>query len=387
MTRALDVFIVTGEQSGDQLGFKLIRALRKLSRRKLSVRGVGGPRMEKEGLRSLFPLEDIAVMGFSDVFARLPLLKRRIRETVEVVVANPPDVLVIIDSPDFTHRVARAVRKKLRHLPVIDYVSPSVWAWRPGRAHKMRAYVDRVLALLPFESAAHRRLGGPICTYVGHPLIERLDELRPKRGKRKRVSERINLIVLPGSRLSVVRRHMPLFGEVLEQIASGEPKMSVTIPAAPGLKTEIKTLAKNWPIKPRIVKGEDKKLAAMREANVALAVSGTGTLELALSGVPLVGTYRLEPLAKIVRRFVTVTAPHILLPNLILGKRAIPELVAENATAENIAAALRPLLKNTRERRAQEAALKLLDAKMKVPDAPSRMAARIVLRMAGQSTR
>jgi lipid-A-disaccharide synthase len=387
MTRALDVFIVTGEQSGDQLGFKLIRALRKLSPRKLSIRGVGGPRMEKEGLKSLFPLDDIAVMGFSDVLARLPLLKRRIRETVEAVVAHPPDVLVIIDSPDFTHRVARAVRGKLPDLPVVDYVSPSVWAWRPGRARKMRAYVDRVLALLPFEPAAHRKLGGPTCTYVGHPLIERLDELRPKRGKRKRVSERVNLIVLPGSRLSVVRRHMPLFGEVLKKIASDAPKLNVTIPAAPGLKNEIKTLARNWPVKPHIVKGEDKKLAAMREANVALAVSGTGTLELALSGVPLVGAYRLESLANIVRRFVTVTAPHILLPNLILGKRAIPELVAESATAENIAAALRPLLKNTRERRAQEAALKLLDAKMKVPDAPSRMAARIVLRMAGQSTR
>lgn len=386
MTRKPDIFIVVGEHSGDQLGFKLIRALREVARGKVSIRGVAGPRMKQEGVTSLFPLEDIAVMGFADVLARLPLLKRRIRETADAIIARPPDVLVIIDSPDFTHRVARAVRKARPDLPIIDYVSPSVWAWRPGRARKMRAYVDHVLALLPFEPAAHKRLGGPKCTYVGHPLIERLGELRPARDERKPISRGVELLVMPGSRYSVVKRHMPLFGEVLSRIVQDAPKLKVAIPAVPGLKTEIAALAKTWPVKPRIVTGEDKKYAAMRSANAALAVSGTGTLELALSGIPLVGTYRLEPLAKVIRRLVRINAPHILLPNLIVGKRAIPEFVGGNATAANIADALLPLLRNTPARRAQGAVLKLLDSKMKTSDAPSRLAAQIVLRAAGVRT-
>lgn len=378
MKGGIDIFIVAGEHSGDQLGFKLMRELRKQSPG-ISIRGIGGPRMEKEGLNSLFPMDDIAVMGLAAVVKRLPLLRRRIRDTIDAILARPPDVLVIIDSPDFTHRVARAVRKSLPHLPVVDYVSPSVWAWRPGRAKKMRAYVDHVLALLPFEPAAHKGLGGPICTYVGHPLVERFDEFRPKRGERHAISKGVNLLVLPGSRLSVVRRHMPVFGDVLNEISADKPKLKVTIPAAPGLKDEILAMASGWPVKPRVVEGETKKLAAMRTANAALAASGTGTLELAVSGIPMVGVYVVEPAARILRYFVKITAPHILLPNLVLGRRAIPEFVAQDSKAENIAAALKPLLHATSARRAQESALKQLDAKMKVKEPPSRRAARIVL--------
>ena len=376
-----DVFVVAGEHSGDQLGFKLMRELREQAPG-ISIRGVGGPSMEKEGLRSLFPMEDIAVMGLTAVLTRLPLLRRRIRETIDAILAQPPDVLVIIDSPDFTHRVARAVRRKLPDLPVVDYVSPSVWAWRPERARKMRAYVDHVLALLPFEPAAHKRLGGPACTYVGHPLVERLDEFRPERGERPPITRSVDLIVLPGSRVSVVRRHMPLFGDVLREIVADVPKLKVTIPAALGLKDEIGSLASSWPVKPRIVEGEAKKLAAMRGANAALAASGTATLELAVSGIPMVGVYLVEPAARMIRRFVRITAAHILLPNLVLGKRAIPEFVADDATADAIAAALKPLLRVTPQRRSQESALKQLDVKMKVKEPPSRHAARIVLSQA-----
>jgi lipid-A-disaccharide synthase len=159
-----DVFLVAGEKSGDELGYKLIRALREASGGHVRLRGVGGEAMEREGLVSLFPQSDIAVMGFLPVIARLPTLLRRIRETAEAVIANPPDVLVIIDSPDFTHRVAKRVRAHLPHLPIVEYVSPTIWAWRPGRARKMRGYVDHVLALLPFEPEVHARLGGPPTT-------------------------------------------------------------------------------------------------------------------------------------------------------------------------------------------------------------------------------
>ena len=169
----MKVAIVAGEHSGDQLGFKLMRALRK-ARPGIEFVGVGGEAMAAEGLASFFPLGEIAVMGILPVLARLPSLLRRIDETARRIVAERPDGLVIIDSPDFTHRVARKVRAAMPDLPVVDYVSPSVWAWRPGRAKRMRAYVDCVLALLPFEPEAHLRLGGPRCVYVGHPLIERL---------------------------------------------------------------------------------------------------------------------------------------------------------------------------------------------------------------------
>ena len=185
MAADLTIWIVAGEESGDQLGAKLMRALKSQhDDKRLHFGGVGGHAMAHEGLTSLFPLEDIAVMGFSAVINRLPTILRRIRQTADAVVAARPDILIIIDSPDFTHRVAKAVRKRAPQIPIVDYVSPSVWAWRPGRAAKMRAYVDHLLALLPFEPEAHERLGGPPTTYVGHPLIERLDEIRPAAGER-----------------------------------------------------------------------------------------------------------------------------------------------------------------------------------------------------------
>ncbi len=379
MSRPLSVFILAGEHSGDQLGFKLMRALRDLHPGDLYIRGVGGPRMEGEGLQSLFPMDDIAVMGIGPVIGRLPLLLRRIRETADAIVADPPNVLVIIDSPDFTHRVARRVRQKLPNLPIVDYVSPTVWAWRPGRAKKMRAYVDHVLALLPFEPAAHRRLGGPDCSYVGHPLVERLDEFRPAPGERAAISDEVRLLVLPGSRLSVVRRHMDLFGNVVARLAEQHPALKITLPTVGHIAQEIEALSVKWKVRPEIVIGEDEKLRAMRRANAALASSGTVTLELAVSGIPHVGAYRIDGVVRLLRPFVKLTAQHILLPNLILDRRVIPEFVAEEANAENLYAALLPLFSDTPERRLQEAGLAELDERMRVPDAPSRVAARVVL--------
>ena len=182
----LRIALVAGEHSGDQLGCRLMRALSEARSERIAFSGVGGEAMAAEGLASLFPISDIAVMGVLPVLARLPKLIARIRQTAAAIVAARPDALVIIDSPDFTHRVARRVRAAIPDLPIVDYVSPSVWAWRPGRAKAMRAYVDCVLALLPFEPDAYVRLGGPRCVYVGHPLIERLKELRPSKDEARR---------------------------------------------------------------------------------------------------------------------------------------------------------------------------------------------------------
>ncbi|MCD6073015.1 MAG: lipid-A-disaccharide synthase [Microvirga sp.] len=378
--KPLTVWIVSGEESGDQLGAKLMRSLKaRLGAERLRFGGVGGHAMRQEGLNSLFPLEEIAVMGIVAVIARLPAILKRIRMTADAVVAAKPDMLVIIDSPDFTHRVAKAVRKRAPSIPIVDYVSPSVWAWRPGRAAKMRAYVDHLLALLPFEPEAHQRLGGPPTTYVGHPLIERLDEIRPAPGERQCVEgQPINLLVLPGSRRSEVSRLMEPFGAALALLKERSARpFEVTIPAVPHVADEIRARAESWSVKPRIVEGEAAKWAAFRQADAALAASGTVTLELGLAGVPMVVAYRVSKLEEVLKYL--IKAPSIVLTNLVLGENVIPELIQWDCTPEKLAGALLPLLSDTAERQRQIDAFGKLDTLMKIGDeAPSERAARIV---------
>jgi lipid-A-disaccharide synthase len=380
-TDKLRVFLVVGEHSGDQLGFKLMRALREATGGQIEFSGVGGEAMEAEGLRSLFPLADIAVMGILPVLAKLPSLLARIREAAAAVVAARPDALILIDGPDFTHRVARRVRKALPGLPIVDYVAPSVWAWRPGRAKAMRAYVDCLLALLPFEPAAHKRLGGPPCFYVGHPLIERLAELRPDADETARRASSPPLIVaLPGSRRSIIGRLMGDFGGALGLLEKQIGPIDIVLPTLPHLAAEIGERVTTWPLKPRIVVGEAAKFAAFRGARAALVASGTATLELALAGVPMVGAYKISRFEEPVKYFVKV--PSILLPNLILGERAIPEILQRECTPEHLAAALAGLAREGAPRAAQLAALSRLDGLMQLPggETPSARAARLVLR-------
>ena len=375
----LRVFIVVGEHSGDQLGFKLMRALRQATGGNIAFAGIGGEAMAAEGLNSLFPLSDIAVMGIAPVIARLPTLLKRIRETATAIVADPPDALVIIDSPDFTHRVARRVRRALPRLPIVDYVSPSVWAWRPGRAKKMRLYVDRVLALLPFEPAAHRRLGGPACDYVGHPLIERLDALRPNAAEAaRRAASPPLVVVMPGSRRAIVNRLIDDFGAALA-LVQRNAAVELVLPTVPHLEDLVRARVASWPTPPRVVVGETEKLAAFRSARAALAASGTATLELALAGVPMVGAYKVSPIEAPLKFL--VRAPFILLPNLILGERAIPEMLQEECQAERLAALLSALVRDGPERQAQLAALSRLDALMRLDEGenPSARAARLIL--------
>ena len=376
------IALVAGEHSGDQLGFKLMQALRAASPTPVSFTGVGGERMAAEGLASLFPLSDIAVMGFVPVIRRLPSLLRHIRETAKAIVAADPDVLVIIDSPDFTHRVAKLVRRQRPTLPIVDYVSPSVWAWRPGRARRMRPYVDHVLALLPFEPAAHARLGGPPCSYVGHPLVERLAELRPTPDDSfRRAAKPPLVVVLPGSRRSEISRLTADFGAAIGIIAAEIGALEVVVPAVDHLVDDIQARVKTWPVQPTIVRGEAAKLAAFRRARVALAASGTVTLELALAHVPMVVAYKVAPFETWLRYVIKV--PSIVLPNLILGELAIPELIQEACTPERLAATLLPLIGTAAARAAQHQALERLDSLMllQTEQSPSQRAAEIILGM------
>jgi lipid-A-disaccharide synthase len=379
MTR-LRVALVAGEHSGDQLGFKLMRALRGAQVGDVDFSGVGGEAMEAEGLKSLFPISDIAVMGILPVLARLPTLITRIRQTAEAIIAARPDALVIIDSPDFTHRVARRVRAALPKLPIVDYVSPSVWAWRPGRAKAMLTYVDCVLALLPFEPEAYRRLGGPRCVYVGHPLIERLGELRPNADEaRRRASAPPLIVVLPGSRRSEVTRLMADFGGALSSLRQSVGPFSLVLPTLPHVEPEVRALAAHWPEPPTIVLGEAAKYAAFRAARASLAASGTVTLELALAGVPMVGAYKVSLVEEQLKYLIKV--PSILLPNLILGERRIPEKLQKDCTPAALAGAMAEIVRDGPARSSQLEALSRLDRLMALPDggAPSAHAARAVL--------
>lgn len=375
----MKIAIIAGEASGDELGYKLMAALKQ--RASVEFIGVGGPRMEAEGLSSFFPMADIAVMGIVPVIKKLPTLLARIRETAEAIIVAQPDVLIIIDSPDFTHRVARRVRKALPQLPVIDYVSPSVWAWRPGRAKAMRAYVDHVLALLPFEPDAHRRLGGPACTYVGHPLIEILPTLRPSEAEaRRRETKPFRLLVLPGSRRSEIRRLLPVFGETVALIAQHMPDLEIVLPAVSHLHDEIEAGVAAWPVKPQLISGVAAKYEMFRTARAALAASGTVTLELALAQVPVVVAYKVSKLEEQLKYLITVSS--IVLPNLILGDNAIPEFLQADANPQTLAQALLPLLHETPERHAQLQAFSKLDDLMQLPTGtPSENAASLVLDM------
>jgi lipid-A-disaccharide synthase len=373
------IFLIATEESGDRLGAGLMKVLRQRLGDAVQFDGVGGRAMAREGLSSLFPIEELSIVGLTAVVLRLPKLLGLIGQTADAVIATAPDILVVIDSPDFTHRVARKVRSQNPSIPIVDYVSPTVWAWRPGRARAMVSYVDHVLALLPFEPAAYERLRGPPCSYVGHPLTEQVGMLRPNADELvRRNAEPPVLLVLPGSRRSEVRRHMAVFGEALARLQNDGGAFEAVLPTMPHLEAAVREGVKTWKIVPRIVLGEQDKRAAFRTARAALAKSGTVTLELALSGIPMVAAYRTGGVeAWILLRLIKVQS--VILANLVLGEKIVPEFIQQDCTADNLARALRPLLGETPERTRQCEAFGKLDAMMSTGKTPSVGAADIVL--------
>ncbi|MEO1693844.1 MAG: lipid-A-disaccharide synthase [Pseudomonadota bacterium] len=376
------VFIITGEHSGDALGAALMPSLREKLGREVTFAGLGGAQMEAQGLTSIFPLDDVVVMGPVAIVKAYRRLRRRALECVDAAVSAKPDILVIIDAPEFTHPIAKRVRAQRPDIPIVNYVSPSVWAWRPGRARKMRPYVDHLLALLPFEPDAHARLGGPPCTYVGHPLSERIDSIRaiwpaPLMERLGLNPRKRRLVVLPGSRASEVARLMAPFGETVAALAEAGHDLEVVIPAVPRQRDAITDAAKSWTVQPHIVTGDTEKWQAFRWADVALAASGTVTLELAVAGTPMVVAYKVEPAAALLRFLVNV--PSIVLANLVLDDTPFPEFIQERCRADLMAAAVGELLTGGPALERQQAALARVPEIMK-PDAvsPSARAAAVV---------
>jgi len=380
--RPFTVFIVVAEESGDQLGFRLMKALTELRRGDIRFVGTGGSRMEAEGLDPLLRPGEVDLIGFTGLISRLPQIFRRIREIADAAIAAEPDVMVLVDSPEFSHRVARIVRRERPNIPIINYVSPSVWAWRSARAKGMLPYVDHVLALLPFEPAVYRRLGGPPCSYVGHPLLEKVPLLRPAPGERPPLeqAEKPRLLILPGSRNAEIKRLMPPFGQTLALINKRFGPVDAVLPAVAHLAGEIKEQLKSWPVQPTVVEGEEAKYAAFHTAHAALAASGTVSLELALAGIPTVVAYRIELVIRPFKWMLRV--PSVVLANVVLSERVIPGLLDGHSSPEHLADALLPLLRPGPERDRQLEAFAKLDDIMAFKDGPPSMrAAEMILQL------
>ncbi|RWA76975.1 lipid-A-disaccharide synthase [Mesorhizobium sp.] len=348
--KPLKIAIVAGEESGDLLGADIVRALENATGRKIQLVGIGGRHLQELGLTPLFDGSEIALMGFSAVLRDLPRLMRRISQTAATVAAERPDCLITIDSPDFSLRVAKKVRAAAPAIPIVHYVCPSVWAWRPGRAVAMKPYVDHILCILPFEVKALARLGGPPGTYVGHRLAQDPGVLGAAKAQslpRDLSEDRVKtLLVLPGSRRGEVRRLIEPFGKTVSVLRQRGHRLRLLLPTVPHVADLVRTSVATWDEKPEIITDPDRKWQAFGKADAALIASGTVSLELALSRVPMVSSYMLDPIARhLAQRLVTTWSA--LLPNLIADRALVPEFYDQYVRPENLARQLEALFADT----------------------------------------
>ena len=355
--KALHFVLVAGEASGDVLGAKLIAALRQRYGGELRFSGVSGPRMAAEGLDSLFPISDLSVMGLAEIFPRVPLLLRRLRETTAHVKAVRPAALITIDAPGFSFRLAK--RLAGAGVPLIHYVAPQVWAWRPGRARHLAEQIDHLLALLPFEPDFFSGYDLP-CEFVGHPVIEEV-AAAPGDGPgfRLRLGLPANapvLAMLPGSRLGEASRLLPIFASVAALLYAARPNLQVVIPTVEQVAGLVAASLRSWPMPTHLIEGAPDRADAFAAADVALAASGTVSLELALRRIPTVVAYRTNPLtAVLVRRMLTV--PYVALPNILANRAVMPEFLQEACRPGPIAGALAQFLDDPAQRARQRDAL------------------------------
>lgn len=373
------IYLIAGEPSGDILGGRLISALKDLAPSVPTFHGVGGDHMQAAGLQSLFPMHELSVMGLAEVVPQIPKILRRVAETAADIRATKPDVVVTIDAPDFCLRVAKKL--KGASIPIVHYVAPSVWAWRPGRAQKLAGLCDHVMCLLPFEPPYFER-AGMRATFVGHSILESGAGNGDGPGFRQRhgiPADAPLLAVLPGSRMGEVSRHLPIFADTLARVrADIVGPLHIVLPTLSRLKNTVQGALDSQPTawaNTRIIEGETEKYDAFAAANAALAASGTVSLELAMAGTPSLIAYKVAPLsAWLARRLLTIKYASIV--NLILNKSAMPEFIQENCTADKLAPALSDLLQNG----GQDADIKDALAKLRAGnDAPSTNAARVVL--------
>ena len=377
--------LVCGEPSGDQLGAQLMAGLKQLAGGRLKIVGVGGPAMAREGLESLFPLDTTAVMGLREVVPAIPRILKRVKQAADYALLTHPDALVLIDSPDFTHRIARAVKKRDPTIRTVNYVAPQVWASRAYRAKAMARYFDLILALFPFEVPFFERYGLK-SAFVGHPVIERRSRMTGGAALRSRLgiaSDAPLLVLLPGSRTSEIRFIFPVFREAVELLARRIPGLVTILPTVPHVARRVREAASGWPTPLHILESEDDKFTAFDAADVALAASGTVTAELALARTPMVVAYRVGGLTFALAHRL-MTAPYMTLINILLERRAVPEFKQYEATPEALAAEAANLFTNPQARAAQIEAMNEFGRRLgEGEEAPSLRAARVLLDFIG----
>ena len=374
------IWLLAGEASGDVLGARLMQALR-AQRPDLGFIGIGGPRMEQEGLHSLFPMRDLAVMGLAEILPRLRSLNRRLGEAVADIETRRPDLVVTIDSPGFALRLLSRIRGL--GIKRVHYVGPQVWAWREHRARKFPGLWEKLLCLLPFEKAFFAGHGLP-ATFVGHPVLQSgADNGCATRFRARHAipPDAPVLVLMPGSRRTEAPRLLPAFGRTVALLQRDFPSLVPVVPSSPAVAEVVARHAAGWTSKPLIVTDLDDKHDAYAAAGAALTKSGTSTLELALAGVPMAVTYRVNPLtAAIARRMIRV--PHVAMVNLLAGRQIVPELLQQDCTPARLAATVRTLLTDHATADAQRAAFGPVMASLQSPDGtPSDAAARAVLEL------
>ncbi len=332
------IYLIAGEPSGDILGARLIEALKQHSTEPLQFLGVGGPQMEKAGLTSLFPMHELAHFGLFELLPQIPNILRRIRQTILSIKKAQPAVLITIDSPDFCFRIVKKLKGTA--IPLIHYVAPSVWAWRPERAQKIAQLYHHLFCLLPFEPNYFTVHNLP-STFVGHAALEGRavnndDAALP-------ISTATNsIVVLPGSRMAEITRLLPVFGEAIKQLAASD-NIEVLLPTLPHLHNVVKQQTAAWPCKVSILLGEAEKFAAFKHAKLALAASGTVSVELALTKTPMIIAYKISPLTYILyKRLIKI--PYVSLINIMAGRMVVPEFLQNDCRAPQLAHAMRGLL-------------------------------------------
>ncbi len=377
------IFVVAGEASGDALAGRLMGALKRASGRRVRFAGVGGPRMAEQGLVSLFPMGELSIMGFAEIVPRIPKLLRLLRRTARAVRRTRPAVVVTVDSPGFAFRLARRIRPL--GLPIVHYVAPQLWAWRPGRVRKIAPLLDSLLVLLPFEPDFFKDFGVP-CRFVGHPVVEAgltSGDGASFRARHGLSSETPLLAVLPGSRHTEVAAHLAVFGRSLEILAERHPGLTAVVPVASAVAEIVRPAVQKWPVPVTLLENADEKADAFAACDAALVKSGTGSLELAIADVPMVVAYRVGAVtAAIARRLLRVA--YVALPNLLLDRALVPELLQARCTPNRLAQAVDRLLTDETARAVQRAGfVEIRD--LLAPDgaAPSDKAAAAVLDLIG----
>lgn len=383
MSEPLRIYIIAGEASGDLLGGRLMASLKHLSPQPISFFGIGGERMIEQGLTSLFPMQELSLMGFVEVLPHIQKLKRRIHQTVFDITQQHPDILITIDSPGFTFRVVRELaHENITGLKKIHYVAPSVWAYKPQRAAKTARLFDALMTLMSFEPPYFTAHDLPT-TWVGHQVAW---EWRDKGDgdafrNRHNISQNATVVgMMPGSRRNEIKRHMKMFKRAVKHLHQQHPDLHIIIPTRSDLHAMVARMTKKWPVPVTLIQGDTEKKDAFAAMNLAIAKSGTVSLECALAGVPNITVYRANKLSMwIVRRMAVSTFVNLV--NIINQREVVPELIQENFTPAKLAQTAHHLLSDDAARTTQIEAFKMLADQLGASHdaSPSDRAAKVVL--------